>query len=178
MKLARLAACWLAIGVAAGLLVVTAVPLAFEMRAYTVLSGSMEPALDTADVVLVAPIAAQEARIGDIVTFKDPKGSGRLITHRVRGIRLSGGKGAFVTRGDANVESERWTVPQNGQIGKVLYRLPNLGYLAFAIGIPIVRLLLVTIPALALGCWLLLRIWRPPVDKPLKVGRSRPIERA
>ena len=177
MRLVRVAVCWLAIGAAGGLLVVTAVPLAFEMRAYTVLSGSMEPTLDTADVVLVAPIAAHEARLGDIVTFKDPKGSGRLITHRVRGISLSGREAAFVTRGDANVESERWTVPQNGQIGKVRYRLPNLGYLAFAVGIPIVRLLLVTIPVLALGCWLLLRIWRPPVDRPLKVGPSAPIER-
>lgn len=166
MRLVRIAVCWLVIGVAAGLLVVTAVPLAFDMRAYTVVSGSMEPALDRGDVVVAARIPAREARIGEVVTFPDPRSPDQLMTHRVRGVRVVGGRAIMVTRGDANAESERWTAPQDGEIGKVLYRLPKLGYLVFATGIPIVRLLLVTIPALALGGWLLLRIWGPTVEVP------------
>ena len=36
------------------------------------MSGSMQPAIHTGDVVVDESIAPAEARVGDVVTFKDP----------------------------------------------------------------------------------------------------------
>ena len=49
-----------------------ALPAATGHQSLTVLTGSMEPSLDTGSVVIDEVIAPTEARIGDIVTFTDP----------------------------------------------------------------------------------------------------------
>jgi signal peptidase len=113
-----------AIGIALALIA----PLAVGARPLAVLSGSMEPTLGTGDITVVRTIAPLDARPGDIVTFRDPNNSERLITHRVRSMRVQGDRVAFVTRGDANNVSERWRVPVSGEIGRVAYRIPELGW--------------------------------------------------
>lgn len=119
---------FVATGFAVGIALALAVPLAFDARPLAVLSGSMEPALGTGDVSVVRSIAPLDARPGDIVTFRDPSDPERLITHRVRAMRAQGDRVVFVTRGDANNVSERWRVPATGEIGRVMYRIPELGW--------------------------------------------------
>ncbi len=53
-------------------------------RSFTVLSGSMEPAISTGDVVVNERVGPLETRPGDVLTFRDPTRQGRLITHRLR----------------------------------------------------------------------------------------------
>ena len=115
-------------GFAAGIALALALPLAFDARPLVVLSGSMEPALGTGDITVVRTIAPLEARPGDVVTFRDPANADRLITHRVRRMVAQGGAVSFVTRGDTNNVSERWRVPADGEIGRVAYRIPKLGW--------------------------------------------------
>ena len=112
----------------AGIALALVAPLAFDARPLAVLSGSMEPALGTGDISVVRTIAPLDARPGDIVTFRDPGNSEKLITHRVRAMRVEGEGVSFVTRGDANNVSERWRVPASGEIGRVAYRIPELGW--------------------------------------------------
>ena len=120
-------------GFAIGIALALAAPLAFDARPLVVLSGSMEPALRTGDVSVVHSIAPLDARPGDIVTFRDPDNAERLITHRVRAMQVQGDAVVFRTRGDANNVSERWRVPATGEIGRVIYRIPKLGWaLAYA----------------------------------------------
>ena len=121
-------AAYIAAAFAAGIALALAAPLAFDARPLVVLSGSMEPALGTGDVTVVRSIAPLDARPGDIVTFRDPNNSERLITHRVSNMRVQGDGVSFLTRGDANNVSERWRVPANGEIGRVAYRVPKLGW--------------------------------------------------
>jgi signal peptidase I len=121
--------CFSVAGFGCGLVLALALPLAFGARPLTVLSGSMEPALGVGDVSVVKRISPLDARPGDVVTFRDPDGGGRLITHRVRTMRVRGGSVAFVTRGDANNASERWEVPAGGEISRLVYRVPELGRL-------------------------------------------------
>jgi signal peptidase I len=123
----RLAAMTVA-GFAIGITLALVVPLAFDARPLVVLSGSMEPALGTGDVSVVRSIAPLDARPGDIVTFRDPSNPDRLITHRVRAMRVQDEAVVFVTRGDVNNASERWSVPASGEIGRVIYRIPELGW--------------------------------------------------
>lgn len=160
----RIVAIWTCLGLLFGTLFAAAAPLAVGDRSFTVLSGSMTPAIETGDVVVAEPISPLSARVGDIVTFQDPEGGGKLISHRVQSVVASGASVRFVTRGDANTSTERWNVAADGQIGKVVYRLPKLGYALAWSGSGPARIALVAIPALILCGMGLARIWRPKAE--------------
>jgi signal peptidase len=160
MRLARLFAIWAVASFVLALLLSTALPLALGARSMVVRSGSMTPAIRTGDVVVVRPIAPGEAEVGDIVTFKDPDGSERLLVHRVRAIGQHGGRYSFTTQGDANTSREHWSVAADGTIGTVVYRVPALGFAVSWISTPAGRVGLIIVPALLLAASLLARIWR------------------
>ena len=148
-------------GFAIGIALALAAPLAFDARPLVVLSGSMEPALGTGDVSVVRSITPLDARPGDIVTFRDSDNAKRLITHRVRAMRVQGDAVVFRTRGDANNVSEHWRVPATGEIGRVMYRIPKLGWvLSYARSKGLFVLLLGGALALLL-VFELTAIWRP-----------------
>jgi signal peptidase len=131
------------------------------MRSFAVLSGSMTPVLSTGDVVVDEPIGPREVRVGDIVTFADPDHRGRRITHRVRSIHISGARARFVTKGDANDTVERWDMEANGRLGRVVYRVPAVGYVLVHLGDPRAKIALIVVPAALLALLELVRIWRP-----------------
>jgi signal peptidase len=160
-RFGRIMATWLALGLGAGLLLTVTLPYVFGYRSLTVLSGSMEPTLHVGDVVVVSEISPLDARIGDVVSFRDPADSTRLITHRVRSIQRSGTYVEFVTKGDANTSVEHWKVTQDATIGLVHYRVWRIGYALFYFRGRFGRLFLVVIPALLLGVYEIVRIWRP-----------------
>lgn len=157
----RIAAAWTVLGLAGALLFAVLGTRPFGYQTLTVMSGSMEPAIATGDVVIDETIAPLRARVGDVVTFTDPLDPGRLITHRVHSVRATPDGVAFVTKGDANDATEDWTVPRHGTIGVVRYRIPVLGYLLVWLRAPWARIALLVIPAIALGAIEIWRIWRP-----------------
>lgn len=148
-------------GIGLGLGLAVLAPAVAGYRSFTVLSGSMEPALRVGDVVMDEPVAARDVRPGDVVTFPDPGQGGRLITHRVEALRVSGATAEVTTRGDANNAVERWSIPAAGHVGRVVYRLPMLGYVLVGARSPLGRLALVVLPALGLGLMGVRAIWRP-----------------
>jgi len=152
---------WAIGGLLLGLCLAITVPYLVGFRSLTVMSGSMVPTLRVGDVVVVEQISPTSARIGDVVTFRDPTDPTRLLTHRVRKIEIADGVVRFVTKGDANTSVEAWKVPAGGTIGRVVYHVPWIGYALFWIRGRLGRLLLLVIPALALGAYELWRIWRP-----------------
>lgn len=160
----RLFATWTAASFVLVVMLSAALPMAVGGTSMVVRSGSMTPAIRTGDVVVVRPMSPTEAEIGDIVTFKDPAGSGRLLVHRVRAISRVGDKVEVITKGDANTTQERWEVAADGTIGTVAYRVPALGFAVSWIGSPAGRIGLVILPALVLAMTLLRRIWRPRLD--------------
>jgi signal peptidase len=157
----RMLTLWIALGLLFGTLLAAVAPQLAGYRSFTVRSGSMTPAIETGDVVVTKSIAPSAARVGDVVTFVDPEGTGKLFSHRVQSVRAVGDEVAFVTRGDANTSTERWRVPATGSIGQVAYRIPKIGYALSSVDSPPARLALIAIPALLLLWAALLRIWRP-----------------
>lgn len=155
---ARTSGCLL-LGIAAGLVVALLWSVPFGGRALSVLSGSMSPAIETGDVVVTRGVSPLDVRLGDVITFRDPANADRLITHRVKQIRISSDEARLVTKGDANNTSERWSIPADGTVGLVTYRLPRLGYLLVWLGHPFAKLLLLVVPALLLGAYELRRLW-------------------
>ncbi len=150
---------WLVVGFVLALLIVAVAPLAIGLHTYVVRSGSMTPTIRTGDLVITRAISPSEASIGEIVVFKDPEGSGRLYTHRVRAVHERNGRFWFVTRGDANTGFERWSVPADGKLGAVVFRIPALGFAIAPIASGPGRLLLIVLPALLLCVTGLRRIW-------------------
>lgn len=128
-------------------------------RVLVVRSGSMAPAINTGDVVVTRMIDPTGVSVGDVVTFRDPSRSGDLITHRVVKRRIEGAKVSFLTRGDANTGTERWSVDEDGTVGKLAFRIPKVGYgLAWA-GSPLARAGLLIAGALLLAVVAIRRIW-------------------
>ncbi len=166
----RMFVLWLGLGLLFGTLLAAVAPQLAGFRSFTVRSGSMTPAIETGDVVVTKPIAPLSARVGDVVTFVDPEGTGKLFSHRVQSVRALGDQVAFVTRGDANTSTEHWRVPASGSVGKVAYRIPKIGYALSYIDSGPARLALVAIPALLLLWAAMVRIWRP--ERHAEVGPS------
>jgi signal peptidase len=168
----RIFAIWIGVGLLAGTLVAAVAPQLGGYHSFTVRSGSMTPAIETGDVVVTAPISPLAARVGDVVTFVDPEGTGKLFSHRVQSVRAVGDEVAFVTRGDANTSTERWRVPADGSIGRVAYRIPKVGYALSWIDSGPARLALIAIPALLLLWTAMARIWRPASEPHPPKARS------
>jgi signal peptidase I len=128
-------------------------------RVLIVRSGSMAPAITTGDVVVTRMVDPTRVSVGDVVTFRDPSRSSDLVTHRVLRRRIDGVKISFLTKGDANTGTERWSVDTEGTIGKFAFRIPKVGYgLAWAGG-PMARAGLVIGGALLLALAAIRRIW-------------------
>ena len=161
LRLVRVTAVSLAIGLGLGTFGVIVAPSLFGGRSLTVMSGSMEPALRVGDVVINSRVSPADVRVGDIVTFTDPEGTGKLITHRVRRVRIADGTAHVVTKGDNTNTVERWDVPASGSFGRVEYRIPLLGFLVFWLHGPLARIGLIVVPALLLAGFEFWRIWRP-----------------
>ena len=164
-------ATWLIVGVFCGTLALVAAPRFAGMTSLTVLSGSMEPVLSTGDVVIGKRVPMSDVHAGDVITFTDPERRGSTITHRVRGVELANGRASVVTQGDANSGQERWVSDADGEVARVVLRIPAVGYVTTWAGTRDGRLALVAIPA---GLLVLLELfglraaWRVPRPEPVR----------
>jgi signal peptidase I len=150
---------WLAWGIGVGLIVAVTLPAAFGLHPLTVLTGSMRPGIQPGDMVVDEPIHGSQIRVGDIVTFRDPT-QNRTITHRVRQVDIFDGQAHVITRGDANDTVEKWQIPITGQVGRVVYQVPKVGYPVTWSHTRNGRLAMVSLPALLLAIMALVKIWR------------------
>lgn len=94
-----------------------------------VLSGSMSPAFDAGDVIVVSTGKNVKYNKGDIITFKDPEDDKRIITHRIKEVVKDGKEVSYRTKGDANnVEDQKLVTPSN-VIGQEKWYIPYFGRL-------------------------------------------------
>jgi len=91
-----------------------------------VLSGSMEPKMSPGDAVIVREAPPSEIEEGDIITFQTDTET--PTTHRVVDIQETENSVAYVTKGDANEEADRGTVPHSRVVGEVVLVIPFLGH--------------------------------------------------
>ena len=107
---------------------------------YVVASGSMIPVLEVYDVLIVqGHDPFEEIEIGDIIVFNRPSDHDRVIVHRVASI-LEDDPKTIRTKGDANPASIPGTdfpITEEEYIGKVVYTLPQVGYVTQILKPPI-----------------------------------------
>ena len=104
------------------------VPRLFGYHIYSVVSGSMEPAIPTGSLVYIGEVEPAEVAEGEVIAFYGARDSASIITHRVGENRVVTGE--FVTRGDANQTKDMNPVPYENVIGKVVRSVPGAGVMA------------------------------------------------
>ena len=107
---------------------------------YVVASGSMIPELQVYDVLIVQGHEPfEDLEIGDIIVFNRPSDHNRVIVHRVVSI-IDDDPITLRTKGDANPASIPGTdfpITEEEYIGKVVYTLPQVGYVTQLLKPPI-----------------------------------------
>ena len=95
---------------------------------YTVISGSMEPAIATGSLVYVKGLEPEVVAAEDVIAYYGGRDRDAVITHRVVANRT--GEKQFITKGDANPANDMTPVAYGNFLGRVEYSIPKMGYLA------------------------------------------------
>ena len=107
---------------------------------YVVASGSMIPELEVYDVLIVQGHEPfEDIEISDIIVFNRPSDHDRVIVHRVVSV-IDDDPKTLRTKGDANPASIPGTdfpITEEEYIGKVVYTLPQVGYVTQLLKPPI-----------------------------------------
>ena len=108
------------------------IPAVLDYKVLAVRSGSMEPAINTGDAIIVEPLKPEhQIKEGDVITFRVADAPDMLITHRVIGIvSVNGEPAAYVTKGDANDAPDLTPVSRAQIVGIQRWRIPYYGYLS------------------------------------------------
>ena len=104
------------------------VPRLFGCQIYTVVSGSMEPAIPVGSLVYINNMAPEDVQENDVIAFYGATDGSSIITHRV--VTNSTVMGEFITKGDANEEKDMNPIPYSHFIGKVVLTVPKVGGIA------------------------------------------------
>ena len=129
------------------------------MYVFSVLSGSMEPNYPVGSLIYVQKVDPFDLQEGDVITFMLDEDT--VATHRIVGIVPDEEDASvirFRTKGDANEAEDGGLVHCANVVGKPVFTIPQLGYLAafiheppgsyIAIGAGMVLLILVFLPDL------------------------------
>jgi len=102
-------------------------------KSFLVLSGSMEPTINTGDIVIVH--SNSNYYIKDVVTFREK--DGRIVTHRIVKVQDATDSTLFETKGDANRSGDEAAVDIRNVLGRVVFVVPKIGFLVgFAKSLP------------------------------------------
>lgn len=128
---------------------------------YTIISGSMEPNINVYDVVVDTKVDnPEDIKVGDIITFTSSSSLtyGVTITHRVIAIDNSNGVYRYRTQGDNNLVPDDTYVEFGNVLGKVLFKVPQLGRVQFLLLKAGSWLFIILIPSLGIVIYDLLKV--------------------
>lgn len=109
----------------------------FGLAPYTVLSGSMEPTYHVGSLIYVTEVDPQELEVGDPLTYVIDGGT--VVTHRIIEKHVDPDNPAdirFKTKGDNNNIEDGELVRAENILGKPVFTIPLMGYVAFFIQTP------------------------------------------
>ena len=128
----------------------------FDIQVYSVISGSMEPKYPVGSLIYVKDVDAYSIEVDDVITFVLPDKT--PATHRV--VRIDEDNQLFYTKGDANEAEDGAPVHFKNLIGKPIFKIPLLGYVAHYIQHPPGMYV-----AIAAGAVLLILVFLPDLLK-------------
>ena len=108
--------------------VMIVIPQVFGSGSYTVLTGSMRPAMPPGSLVVTREAKPEELRIGEAITYQIRSGEPAVVTHRIIARTSSSDGVTFTTQGDASPSADEEQVRPEQIRGVVWYALPLVGY--------------------------------------------------
>ncbi|WP_425590712.1 signal peptidase I SipW [Fictibacillus phosphorivorans] len=125
----------------------------------TVLSGSMEPGIETGSIIAIKPGGDMTRfKKGDVITFKASEE--KLITHRVQEVKGTGENTQYITKGDNNDAADLDPVLAANVVGEYKgFTIPYVGYLLSGAQSKLGALLLLVLPGLLLLLYSGFTIW-------------------
>ncbi len=135
--------------------------------AYVIVSGSMEEKIKIQDAVIIKRADEESIKVGDVVTYRstDPSFYGILITHRVMNIEDVNGEKVFITKGDANETIDRTPVKFNQIQGKVVMRVPKIGYIKYFLIEYYGWILVILLPSVAIVSYDIVKLFKNVKEK-------------
>lgn len=103
-------------------------PQLFGYQLKTVLSGSMEPGIETGSIIAVkAAVDKNSFVVGDVITFMEEEEI--LITHRITEVSKSGDSVLYRTKGDNNNAEDMNPVQAGNVVASYTgFTMPKVGY--------------------------------------------------
>lgn len=155
----------LALAAAAALVLL---PPLFGLQRYVIVGGSMGSTIPKGSIAFERSVPVATLAVGDVITYRPPAGasSDALVTHRIvwAGRNRAGGR-VFRTRGDANASPDPWRFTLTAATQeRVAFHVPFAGYVLAALGLRLVRMALIGLPALLIAAAALASLRDPDVQ--------------
>ena len=99
-------------------------PFLSNYKLLSVVSGSMSPTIKVGDMIIIS--TTTDYKRYDIITFTN---ADNIITHRIMEIKLEDNERKFITKGDANKTIDEYSIKNTQVLGKVIFTIPQLGYI-------------------------------------------------
>lgn len=130
--------------------------------AYVIVSPSMVPTIKINDAIIIKREANDMYNVGDIITFSstDANYKGLAITHRVvdKKVVKDGKVSKYITKGDNNIVEDTAPVMTDDIYGKVLFKIPKVGYIQSFFSKPTNFFLCLLIPGMIFAFYEVCRI--------------------
>lgn len=129
-----------------------------------VLSGSMEPALETGSLVVTRPVDPEEIEVGDIITFNSVWLGGRSVTHRVIDIKKNSPV-SFQTQGDNCGMPDPFSVSEENLLGEICPHIPYGGSFTEFLKTPAGFITSVIVPGILILILYVISVWRAIIER-------------
>ena len=134
-----------------------------KVSLYTIISGSMEPTIHVYDVVVnIATKSPEDIKVGDVITFISTSSisEGLTVTHRVQDIKIVNGEYEYITKGDYNPTADSSSALYSNVIGKVAFKIPQLGKIQFFVASRAGWFFVVLLPAMGVIIYDVLKLFK------------------
>ena len=130
--------------------------------AYIIVSRSMEPIIKVNDAIVIKRTDATNIKVGDVITYKsvEPSYYGIMITHRVIDIINENGVTKYVTKGDHNETRDINPISVDQVYGKVIMRIPKIGYIQYFLATAYGWIIAIVIPCLGIIIYDIMKLVR------------------
>lgn len=147
-----------------------------KYNAFIIISQSMYPTIKVNDAIITKKVSGRDLKVNDIITFisSDNRFSGFTITHRItKKTKLSDGTYSFKTKGDYNNVEDVAIVNEVDITGKVILKIPMIGYIQYFLSTSFGWLIAVFVPCLGIIIYDFVVI----VEKMYKKGKKKRINK-
>lgn len=137
-------------------------PEIFGYQLKTVLSGSMEPGIQTGSIIAIKPTGEPaKYKSGDVITFRSIDNPNILITHRVVETEKVDSQIQYITKGDNNDANDTKPIPSTNVVGEYHgFTIPYIGYALSFYGTKVGKIILLIIPGILLLGFSILKAWK------------------